>query len=106
MSIIAHMLYDEAKAQAYRQEAESIIYDATGRTPQDAELVNCDRQYQRAVIAIVRRLTLYDLYHEPSTAPIVKNHPVRVAVPKERDELALVEVREILQTMGWTELCS
>lgn len=103
MSVIAHILYDEHKAKAYRQEAEYIIYDLTGRTHKDAELAGRGRQYQKAVIAVVRGLTLYDLYHEPAAVPVEKNHPVKAAVPSERSESARNGVWEILQEMGWVE---
>ena len=96
MSIIAHMLYDEAKAEAYRQEAEAIVFDAAGRTHREAQTIGDDRQYQRAVTAVVRSLTLYDLCHEPSDAPKVRNHPVKITVPRERYQLAYQEAKEKL----------
>lgn len=46
MSIIGHMLYDPAQAEAYRQEAESIVRDATGETQEAARRAGKSRQYQ------------------------------------------------------------
>lgn len=106
MSIIAHMLYDENKARSYRQEAERIIYDMTGKTHKDAQQAGTSQQYQKAVIAAVRGLTLYDLYHEPAAVPRVKNHPVKGTVPSERSQSARDGAREILRDMGWVSRCS
>lgn len=92
MSVIAHLFYDETSARAYRQEAEAIVSGVEGYAVQQVGT----KSYQNAVIAVVRSLTLYDLSHEPSTAPVVSNHPVKRCQPRERYQLAVREAREFL----------
>lgn len=96
MSVIAHLLYDEASARAYRKEAESIVAQVEGHTIQQVGA----RSHQNAVIAVMRSLTLYDLSHEPSTAPVVSNHPIKRSKPRERYQLAAREAKEFLCKMS------
>lgn len=93
MSILAHLLYDEARARSYRAEAETILTNAIG---DDIHQLSSSG-YRNAVTAAVRSLTLYDLYHEPGTAPVLDGHPVRMRIPEERYDLACQAVRDFLR---------
>lgn len=93
MSILAHLIYDEAQARSYRAEAEAIVANAVG----NGTCLLSRSGYQNAVTAVVRSLTLYDLYHEPGTAPALRNHPVRMTIPEERYDLACQAVRDFLR---------
>lgn len=65
MSIISHLLYDEQQSATYHREAEDIVSHICGVSFSEAEELGLGRAYRMALTEVLRRLTLYDLYHQP-----------------------------------------